>query len=179
MYARSSTLGILATIALAMPVASTPTFTLHSTGAVRLRAAGHEARFGVVPLAVRGRPILALSLGAETGTGALHLAVMGDRLPAPGRYPIRSSWAEIGNSPDAFHASFMAGTAEHPLGWFQGESGWVTITRARDGRMSGTFEIRARGFLGADPADENQLVTVRGSFEAEGDSTVPTIASAL
>jgi hypothetical protein len=132
----------------------------------------------VVPLAVGGRPILALSLGADTGAGALNLALPGDRLPAPGRYPIRASWDAIGTEPDAFHASFMAGAAEHPLGWFHGESGWVTITQAGDGRISGTFEVRARGFLGAAPADENRWVTVRGRFDAAGDTTVAAIASA-
>lgn len=177
MYARSTTLGILAAIAFGLRVPSAPTFTLQSTGAVRLRAAGHEARYGVVPLAVHGRPILALSLGAATAAGAVHLALPGDRLPAPGRYPIRSSWDEIGSDPNAFRASFMPGTAEHPLGWFQGESGWVTITKAGEGRVSGSFEVRARGFLSADPADEDQWVRVRGSFDAEGDNTVARIAS--
>ena len=43
--------------------------------------------------------------------------------------------------------------------------------------MSGEFEIRARGFLGAHPDDEDQWVTVRGTFQAQGDSTIATIAS--
>jgi hypothetical protein len=176
MYARSTTLGILAAIAFGLRTASTPTFTLESTGAIRVRVEGAEARFGVVPLAVHGRPIVALSLGAETGAGAVYLALSGDRLPKPGRYSIRSSWDEIG-SDAAFHASFAAGTPERPLGWFQGESGSVTITEAGEGRISGTFEIRARGFLGADPDNENQWVTVRGSFAAEGDAAVATVAT--
>ena len=176
MYARSTTLGILAAIAFGLRAASMPTFTLESTGAVRLRVEGAEARVGIVPLAVQGRPIVALSLGAETGGGAVYLALPGDRLPKPGRYPIRSSWDEIG-SDTAFHASFAAGSPEHPLGWFHGDSGSVTITEAGDGRISGTFEVKARGFLGADPDNENQWVTVRGSFAAEGDTTVATIAS--
>jgi hypothetical protein len=177
MYARSAALGILGAIALALPRPSAPAFTLESTGAFRLRAAGPESRYGVVPQAVRGRPILALTLGAETGGGALYLALPGDRLPAPGRYPIRSSWDEIGSEPRAFRASFMAGTAEHPQGWFHGESGWVTITAAQAGQVSGTFEVQARGFLAADPADETRQVTVRGRFAAAGDSAVTAIAS--
>ena len=176
MYARPTTLGILAAVAVALPGRS-PAFTLRSSGAVQVRVAGSEARYGVVPLAVRGRPILAISLGADSGAGAVHLALPGDRLPTPGRYPIRSSWEAIG-SDAAFHASFMAGTAGQPVGWFHGESGTVTITSARDGRLSGTFEVHARGFLGADPGDESRWVTVRGRFDAAGDRTSTTVASA-
>jgi hypothetical protein len=43
--------------------------------------------------------------------------------------------------------------------------------------MSGTFEVRARGFTAADPLDEEQWVTVRGSFDAAGDSTVASITA--
>lgn len=125
----------------------------------------------MVPQAVRGRPILLVSLGGAKAVGALQLARMGDRLPAPGRYPIRSSWDETGSDTASFHAAFMAGTAEHPLGWFHGESGWVTITESRDGRISGSFDVRARGFAAADLDDEDRWVTVRGSFDAEGDGT--------
>jgi hypothetical protein len=176
MYARSTTLGILAAIALGLRTLPEPAFTLDSTGAVRLHAEGVEARYELVPLAVRGRPIVALSLGGQTGTGAIYLALPGNRLPAPGRYPIRSSWDAIG-SDAAFHASFMAGTAERPLGWFQGEAGTVTITETADGRIAGSFELRARGFLGADPADENQWVTVRGRFAAEGNGTEALVSA--
>ena len=51
MYARSAALGILGAIALALPRPSAPAFTLESTGAFRLRAAGPESRYGVVPQA--------------------------------------------------------------------------------------------------------------------------------
>ncbi|HUR95005.1 MAG TPA: hypothetical protein VMY76_10505 [Gemmatimonadales bacterium] len=176
MYAQSTTLGILAAIAIALPATSAPSFTLHSTGAVQLRATGHEARYGIVAPAVSGHPVLTVALGAETGAGALHLTLPGDRLPAPGVYPIRSTWNETAGDTAAFHASFMAGTVEHPVGWFQGESGWVKVTGTKDGRISGTYEIATRGFLSADLADEDQRVTVRGSFEADGDSTATTIA---
>jgi hypothetical protein len=177
MYSRATTLGIVAAIAIALPVPSAPSFTLQSTGAVALRAAGDEARYGVVPYAIRGGPVLLVSLGATRAVGALQLTVAGDRPPAPGRYPIRSSWDEVGGDTVSFHASFMPGTAEHPLGWFYGESGWVTITQPREGRIAGEFEVRARGFTAADQEDEDQWVTVHGSFDAEGDSTVTRIAS--
>jgi hypothetical protein len=178
MYARSATVGILAVIAFTLPELAAPGFTLQSTGAVRLHASGHDARYGVVPAAVQGRPILVLSLGATRAPGAVQLTRSGDRMPAPGRYPIRSSWEEIATDTNSFHASFMAGTVERPLGWFHGESGSVTITKAQEGRISGTFEVWADGFMAGDSADSDRWVEVRGSFDAEGDSTVSTIASA-
>jgi hypothetical protein len=178
MSVRVATIGILAATAVAaLPRPSAPTFALQSTGAITLSATGHEARFGVVHQAVRGRPLLSLSLGATAADGALHLTMAGDRPPAPGRYPIRSSWDELGTDSTSFHASFMPGTVERPLGWYHGESGWVTITHAGPDRMSGTFEVRARGYAAADPLDEEQWVTVRGGFDAEGDSTVTTITA--
>jgi hypothetical protein len=178
MYARTATLGILAALTVTLPELSTPSFTLQSTGAVALRATGHEARYGVVPHAVRGRPVLIISLGATAAAGALQLTTMGDQAPAPGRYPIRSSWDELAGDTTSFHASFMPGSVEHPLGWYHGESGWVTIAEAGPGWISGTFELEARGFSAADPRDEERWVTVRGDFEAQSDSTVGTMASA-
>jgi hypothetical protein len=177
MYFRTATLGTLAAAAVALAWRSAPTFTLQSTGAVTLHANGSAARFGVVPQAVRGRPILIVSLGATASAGALQLTVAGDRPPAPSRYPIRSSWDELGTDSTSFHASFMPGSVERPLGWYHGESGWVTITEAGPNRMSGTFEVRARGFTAADPLDEEQWVTVQGSFDAAGDSTAASITA--
>jgi hypothetical protein len=37
--------------------------------------------------------------------------------------------------------------------------------------------MRARGFLEYAPADEDQWVTIRGSFSAQGDSTVAETAA--
>jgi hypothetical protein len=177
MYFRTAATATLAAATLALAWRSAPTYTLQSTGAVTLNANGSEARFGVVPQAVRGRPILIVSLGATASAGSLQLTVAGDRPPAPGRYPIQSSWDELGTDPTSFHASFMPGSVAHPLGWYHGESGSVTITDASPRRMSGTFEVRARGFTAADPLDEEQWVTVRGSFDAAGDSTVASITA--
>ena len=177
MYARITTLGILAAIAVAASKSTASSFTLHSSGAVDLRATGQEARYGVVPDAVRGRPVLTISLGATAATGALQLTTLGDRSPTPGRYPIHSSWSELAADSVAFHASFMPGSVEHPLGWYHGETGWVTITESGPDRISGTFEVEARGFSAADPIDEERWVTVRGTFDAAGDSSAVTIAS--
>ena len=165
MYAQLSISAILAAITLALPV-NPGRFTLGATGAITMTVAGDEARFGVVPAEVAGNPRVTISLGASRAPGALILSIRGDRVPVRGRYPIGT-----------FEAYFVAGSVQRPLGWFQGESGWVTIREADAGRLSGEFEIRARGFTTADPDDENQWVTVRGEFEAHGDSTIATVAS--
>jgi hypothetical protein len=168
MYTQATILGVLAAIAVGLAMPAAPTFTLESTGAVRVSASGHEARYGIVPQAIRGGPILTISLGEAGAEGALHLSVLGERLPAPGRYRVRPSWDE-GEGEIAFHASFMPGTAERPLGWYHGDSGWVTVTESGEGRIAGTFEIRGRGFGRDDPADAgDRWVTVRGRFEALG-----------
>ncbi len=177
MYARITSLGILPAVAVAAAWNPSQSFTLHSTGAVDLRATGHEARFGTVPDAIRGRPILMISLGATAAAGALQLTTLADRPLAPGRYPIRSSWSELPADAVAFHAAFMPGSVEQPLGWYHGETGGVTIVEAGPGRVSGTFEVEARGISAADPLDEERWVTVRGSFSAVGDSPALKIAA--
>ena len=177
MYARITTLGILAAVAVTAAWGSPQSFTLHSTGAVDLRATGKEARFGTVPDAIRGRPILMVSLGATAASGALQLTTLADRPLGPGRYPIRSSWSELPADAVAFHAAFIPGSVEQPLGWYHGETGTVTITEVGPDRLGGTFEVEARGFSAADPLDEERWVTVRGSFAAVGDSTFARIAA--
>jgi len=167
MLARSSSLGLLAALAISLPSDRPATFTLESTGAVRVTAGGTEARYGISQDVDGGGSVLTISLGATAGEGSLYLYTPGNLLPARGRYPV--ALTRQGRS---FHGCFAAGTPEHPVGVFHGESGWVTITHAAPGRISGEFELRARGFLAADASDENQWVTVWGRFTAEGDSTI-------
>jgi hypothetical protein len=158
MYVRSITVGIVSAIALNLPQLA-PSYTLDTTGAVRLEAAGHEARYGII--ADEGSPVLSVSLGATNTSSALQLRMPGASLPAAGRYP-------VGTGVQAF---FAAGSPGHPLGWFHGESGTVTISRAVDGHLGGSFEIRARGYLAGDAIEVERWVTVTGSFDAEGDGT--------
>ena len=121
--------------------------------------------------------MLTVSLGATGPDSALQLRLPSAGLPHPGRYPIRPSWDDAATAP-AFQAFFAAGSPEQPLGWFHGESGTVTITQADNGKLSGSFEILARGYLAGEKIEAESWVTVNGSFEAEGDSTATTIAQA-
>jgi hypothetical protein len=165
MYAQLA-LATLTALALAFPINQGPRFTLGATGAITMNIAGDEARYGLVRADAGRQPRVTISLGATRAAGALLLSVRGDRVPQKGRYPIGT-----------FEAYFAAGSPERPQGWFLGESGWVTIANTEAGRVSGEFEIRARGFTTDDPDNENQWVTLRGKFEADADSTVATVAS--
>lgn len=178
MYARSSTLGLLAAVALSLPSDPATEFTLRSSGAVTLSLAGTDARYGLNPGMDDGKPVLIITLGAAGGEGALMLFTAGDAMPRPGRHPIYFSWEHQGVVGEGrwFHACFIAGTTERPTGVFHGESGWVTITGVEAGRISGEFEIRARGFLAENTEDEDRWVTVHGRFAAEGDSTAASLA---
>jgi hypothetical protein len=165
MYAQLS-LATLTAIVLTFPVKQGPRFNLGATGAINMNVAGDEARYGLVPTESSGHPRVTISLGATRAAGTLLLSVRGDRVLERGRYPLGT-----------FEAYFVAGSPERPLGWFLGESGWVTIEASETGTVSGAFEIRARGFTTDEPDNENQWVTLRGEFEAHGDSTMVTIAS--
>jgi len=176
MLARPSTLGIFAAMALALPPSRAPFFTLGAGGAISLAVSSDEARFGMSPEDVEGAPLLTISLGATSAAGSLSLSMTGDRLPAPGRYPVRP-WEDRNAARPQFEALFVAGSPDQPLGAFRGEFGWVTITESKPGRISGVFEVEGRGFVAADMDDEDKWVSVRGRFEAEGDSTITTYQS--
>jgi len=183
MFARSSTLGLIVTVALSLPTDRTPVYRIQSSGAVSLNAAGTEAQYGLSREKVDGKPVLTITLGATTGESALMLFTTGDELPRSGRYPVYFSWqgdsARVEGGGRWFHACFIAGTVGHSQGAFHGQSGWVTITDNKAGLISGEFELRAQGFLASNIRDEDQWVTVQGMFTAAGDSSMPNVATAL
>jgi hypothetical protein len=175
MFARSSNLGIVALMALSVP-ASDPSFTLGATGAVTLTVNGDQAQYGLQPGMSERHRMITIDLGGNQDAGTLSFYLLGDRLPSAGRYPIQYS-LDPAQEGVQFHACFVAGTPERPVGVFHAEGGWLTITTSEAGRVAGEFEVRARGFLAAKMDDENQWVTVRGTFDARGDSTIATVAS--
>jgi hypothetical protein len=179
MFARSSILAFIVPAVLSLSTDRTPAYRIQSNGAVTLNAAGTEAQYSFAREQVDGKPVLTITLGATTGAGALMLFTDGEALPPSGRYPVHFSWQ--GGSVYAegrwFHACFIAGTVEQPVGVFHGQSGWVTITDNKPGLVTGEFEMRAQGFLAATMKDEDQWVTLRGTFTAEGDSTTVKVAT--
>src|SRR3954449_7789143 len=144
MYVRSIAASCVAAIALNLPAFLAPRFTLDATGAVRLDAVGHEARYGII--AGDGASVVSVSLGATGAGSALQLRLPSAGLPRPGRYSIRPSWDDRATAP-AVQAFFAAGSPEQPLGWFHGESGTVTLLGGGRGWCSGRLRFRARGYL--------------------------------
>jgi hypothetical protein len=178
MFARSSTLGLLVTVALSSPTDLTPVYRIQSSGAVSLNAAGTEAQYSLAREKMGGKPVLTISLGATTGAGTLMLFTDGHALPRSGRYPVYFSWEGDSRTEGRwFHACFIAGTVEHPQGVFHGQSGWVTITHDKAGLISGELELRAQGFLASNIQDEDQWVTLQGTFTAAGDSSTASVAT--
>ena len=161
MYARSTTLGILAAIALGLPRSfgaalharhhrRGPPATPPGRGALRHRAPRRRR-----PLRAHRVPRRRPARAARSSS-----ALPGDRLPRPAAIPSGPRWDDTGSDP-AFHASFAAGSPEHPLGWFHGESGSVTITRG--GRRTAVrLASRSRPAASSAPIpdDENRWVTV-------------------
>jgi hypothetical protein len=178
MFPRTPFLG-LCTMAL-VTVPTTPlrqaSYALAATGSIQVKAEGNDARYGLVTSGIDGSSFFSLTLGATQNQSVLVLSRLEASLPEPGRYPVRR-WEESGPGGESYQALFVAGTVTNPLGVFHGESGSVTIKRARAGAISGEFEINARGFLAGSPEDEDQRITVRGAFLAVGDSSWATVRS--
>src|SRR3954464_3519151 len=118
MYVRSIAASCVAPVALNLPAFLAPRFTLDATGAVRLDAVGHEARYGII--AGDGASVVSVSLGATGRGSALQLRLPSAGLPRPGRYPIRPSWDDRATDPSD-QAFFPARSPEQPLGWVHGE----------------------------------------------------------
>jgi hypothetical protein len=181
MRSRSSLFGLIATVAVSLPSHPAPSYTLEAEGALRLASSGQEARYGLMRDPSNGRAILEISLGATQGEAALSLFTYADSELRPGRYPVAMSLPEGPSAGRRFHPCFVAGTVQRPVGFFHGETGWVAITGVGGGRITGEYEIRARGYLASNMDDENQWVTLRGTFVAAGDSTatvIPPVAAA-
>jgi len=178
MFSRNPFLG-LCTVAL-VTVPATPlsqsSYALATTGSIEITAEGNEARYGLVTPGVDGRPFFSLTLGAAQHQSVLVLSRAGTDLPQPGRYPVRG-WEDRGVNGETYQALFVAGTVANPLGVFHSRSGSVTISRAGPRAINGEFEVHARGFLAGSPEDDDQWVTVRGSFVAIADSSWTTIRS--
>jgi len=175
MRSRSSLLGLIAILAVSQPSHPASSYTLEAEGALRLASSSQEAGYGLMRDPSNGRAVLQISLGATHGEAALSLFTYADSALRPGRYPVAMSLPEDPSAGRWFHPCFSAGTVERPVGFFHGETGWVAITSVGGGRIAGTYEMRARGFLSSNMDDENQWVTLRGTFVAEGDSTATVI----
>ena len=173
MFQHFSTLTLSAALMALVPAPS-PTdaqFVLTTNGALRMTATG-SAEYGALPASRDVPAAFSITLGAQSSSGALVLMQRVGTTPLAGRYAV-SEWT--GHESADFSAVFVAGSPAEPIGVFRGESGTVTITATRPGRVEGKFEIVARGFLAASPSKENLKVTLNGTFIADGRSTVATV----
>ena len=173
MFQPTSILGMGAAILLALPTpASTDAqFVISISGALRMTATG-SAEYGALPATTEVPAAFSITLGAQSESGALVLMQRVGAMPLAGRYAV-SEWS--GQEGAAFSAIFVAGSPAEPIGVFRGESGTVTITATRPGRIEGKFRIEARGFLAAAPDREDVKVTLDGTFVAMGNHTVAIV----
>jgi hypothetical protein len=143
------------------PEASTAAFIGAISGEVTARPSG-DARFGVVEGNQNAPQVFTLSLGANGTEGSvLFTRNSGSRLSL-GTYEI--SGADLESSD--IRALVMTGSAEHPTGVFQAQSGVLVITAANDRTISGSFRIEATGFLASSPEIEDRPIRASGRFTA-------------
>jgi hypothetical protein len=122
---------------------------------------GGTAEFGAVPSTAEGGAFT-LTLGARDAAGAV-VFTRTDGLPlTPGTYVV----SDLGEGSGVVRALVVTGPPSRPTGAFRGWSGLLTVATASDSAMTGTFEVRATGFLARDPANERSRIEVAGSFTA-------------
>ncbi|HEY8259469.1 MAG TPA: hypothetical protein VIG08_17555 [Gemmatimonadales bacterium] len=131
-------------------------FEAHTTGAKTLTLRG-SAEFGPVRGTQGSGPIV-LTLGATSPTGAVLFTLRS--VPGPGVYHLSADPSE------GIQALVVTGPPTASTGAFRARAGRLTITRSTHDLIEGRFEIDAIGFDAADPADEDQELTVFGKFTA-------------
>jgi hypothetical protein len=107
-----------------------------------------------------------LELGAYSEDGAVVFSRVSSARPEVGTYKV----APFQNGPEKdseFHALVSLGSVTTPTGVFRAVSGTVTITQSTEHRVVGHYEVKAIGFLAAQPENEDRVITVRGGFTAE------------
>jgi len=173
MFQPASILGMGAAMLLAWPkpVSTDAQFVLSTSGGLRMTATG-PAEYGALPATPEVPAAFSISLGAQSESGALVLMQRVGAVPLAGRYAV-SEWSRHDGAD--FSAIFVAGSPAEPIGVFRGESGTVTITSTRPGRIEGKFRIEARGFLTTSPDREDVQVTITGTFVARGNHAVASV----
>jgi hypothetical protein len=125
-----------------------------------------RAVFGPVRQAGSAPGSFSLDLGAYSAQGAVVFSRVSADRPAAGTYSL-VPLTDGAEGEGEFHALVSLGAAEAPVGVFRAIAGSVTITESSDDRITGRYELKAVGFLAADPDNEGREITVRGSFTAE------------
>ena len=123
-----------------------------------------EAVFGAVRTADSSPAAFVISLGASSRDGAILFTRKSGTPLDVGRYRV----SEGGDNADEILALAMTGAADRPTGVYWGRSGWLVVTAASSGNVTGHFEVDGVGFLANEPSREDRSVSVTGSFSAGG-----------
>jgi hypothetical protein len=121
-----------------------------------------EAEFGAVGTADSSPAAFVISLGVSSRHGAILLTRKTGTPLKVGRYRV----SERANGADEILALVMTGAADRPTGLYWGRSGWLVVTAASGGNITGHFEVDGVGFLAKEPSREDRSVSVTGSFSA-------------
>lgn len=141
----------------------------HVKGAMEASVAGRavfgQVAGGCLQLSTCPRSF-SLELGAYSEDGAVVFSRVSSSRPEVGTYKV----TPFESGPEGngeFHALVSLGSVTAPTGVFRAISGTVTITQSTENRVVGHYEVKAIGFLAAQPEIDNRVITVRGGFKAE------------
>jgi hypothetical protein len=121
-----------------------------------------DAEFGAVRTADSSPAAFVISLGASSRHGAILFTRKSGSPLKVGRYRV----SERANEADEILALVMTGSPARPTGVYWGRSGWLVVTAASGGNVTGHFEVDGVGFLAKEPSREDRSVSVTGSFSA-------------
>ncbi len=121
-----------------------------------------NAEFGAVRTADSSPAAFVISLGAFSRHGAILFTRKSGSPLKVGRYRV----SERANEADEILALVMTGSPTRPTGVYWGRSGWLVVTAASGGNVTGHFEVDGVGFLAKEPSREDRSVSVTGSFSA-------------
>jgi hypothetical protein len=110
-----------------------------------------DAEFGPVPSANASSSAFVVSLGGRGNQSAILFSRASGTPLGVGRYHISDS----GDGTDEILALIMTGSATNPTGVFRGKSGWLIVTAASDGVLTGRFHVDGVGFVAAEPEVED------------------------
>jgi hypothetical protein len=121
-----------------------------------------EAEFGPVPSANASSSAFVVALGSRGNQSAILFSRASGTPLGVGRYHI----SDRGDGTDEILALVMTGSATNPTGVFRGKSGWLIVTAASDGVLTGRFHVDGVGFVAAEPEVEDRPIVATGSFSA-------------
>jgi hypothetical protein len=121
-----------------------------------------EAEFGAVGTADSSPAAFVISLGVSSRHAAILFTRKTGTPLKVGRYRV----SEGANHADEILALVMTGSPTRPTGVYWGRSGWLVISAASAGNVTGHFEVDGVGFLAEEPSREDRSVSVTGSFSA-------------